>query len=77
PKRASLIPGFAAVKKAALENGALGASISGSGPSVFAFAPNQDRATDIANAMQSAFSDFNLDSDQYISLINKQGAKVL
>jgi homoserine kinase len=77
PKRASLIPGFAAVKNAALENGALGASISGSGPSVFAFAPNQDKAIAIAKAMQSAFAEFNLESDQYVSLINKQGAKVL
>jgi homoserine kinase len=77
PKRATLIPGFAAVKQAALTNGALGASISGSGPSMFAFAPNHERAVQIAAAMQEAFAEYDLTSDQYISLISTQGAKVL
>lgn len=77
PKRAKLIPGFSQVKKAALENGAFGASISGSGPSVFAFAPNKDKALNIATAMQAAFAAVNLQSDQYVSLISKQGAKIL
>src|SRR3546814_18242285 len=37
PRRAPLIPGFTQVKAAALDHGALGASISGGGPSVFAW----------------------------------------
>ncbi|MFA6036493.1 MAG: homoserine kinase [Legionellales bacterium] len=77
PKRATLIPGFTQVKQAALDNGALGASISGSGPSVFAFAPNKDQALNIAAAMQAAFAAVDLESDHYVSLISKQGAKVL
>lgn len=77
PKRAPLIPGFAAVKQAAMDNGALGASISGSGPSIFAFAKNKEDAKNIAQAMQQAFTEYDLNSDQYISPISKQGAKVL
>ena len=45
PLRATLIPGFAAVKDAALDAGALGCSIAGSGPSVFAFADDDDGAS--------------------------------
>ena len=46
PRRASLIPGFAGVKQAALDAGAMGASISGAGPSVFAWF--EDRASAVA-----------------------------
>jgi homoserine kinase len=77
PKRATLIPGFDAVKQAAIANGALGASISGSGPSVFAFAKNHDAALSIGHAMQHAFKAENLASDLYISPINTVGAKML
>ena len=44
PKRASLVPGFAQVKAAAAEAGALGCSLSGSGPSIFALARSLDEA---------------------------------
>ena len=37
PQRAALIPGFAEVRRAALAAGALGCSISGAGPTVFAW----------------------------------------
>ncbi len=77
PKRAPLIPGFYAVKQAALNHGALGASLSGSGPSVFAFAKNQSEALGIASAMQQAFSQHQLQSDVYVSLISTQGAHVV
>jgi homoserine kinase len=57
PRRAGLIPGFAAVKAAALANGALGASISGAGPSVFAWCRDAEAAGRIADAMRGAFAD--------------------
>ena len=53
PKRASLVPGFAAIKAAAIAAGALGCSLSGSGPSIFALAAiARDRAAPPATAMQ-------------------------
>ena len=55
PLRATLIPGFAAVKQAALDAGALGCSIAGSGPSVFAFADEDAAAQRIGAEMQAAF----------------------
>ena len=45
PRRAPLVPGLAAIKRAAVEAGALGCSLSGSGPSLFALVPRRgDRA---------------------------------
>lgn len=55
PCRSPLIPGFADVKNAALQSGALGCSISGSGPSLFAWFPNAAAADDGAVAMVAAF----------------------
>ncbi len=57
PRRATLIPGFARVKAAALAAGALGASISGSGPSVFAWCEDFPCAERAADAMRAAFAD--------------------
>ncbi len=56
PRRAALIPGFAAVKQAALDAGALGSSISGAGPSVFAWYRGRDAAMQGGAAMQRAFA---------------------
>jgi homoserine kinase len=78
PLRATLIPGFAAVKHAALNAGALGCSIAGSGPSVFAFADSDDAAERIGAAMQAAFiSAANLDSDLFSGHVSAQGARVV
>ena len=57
PRRAPLIPGFAAVKQAALDHGALGASISGGGPSCFAWFATRDAATAAMPAMVKGFTD--------------------
>ncbi len=56
PARASLIPGFADAKRAALDAGALGASISGAGPTAFAIADDLHRAQSIAAAMHRAYA---------------------
>ncbi len=55
PQRAQLLKGFFPVKKAALDAGAIGCSISGSGPAVFAFAKNKDEAEKVMIAMRDAF----------------------
>lgn len=76
PLRATLIPGFSAVKDAALSSGALGCSIAGSGPSVFAFAADDETAMRIGAAMQAAFkSEAQLDSDLYAGKVNPTGAR--
>jgi len=76
PLRARLIPGFDAVKKAALEAGGLGCSIAGSGPSVFAFADSLSAATNIGAAMQAAFrSAAGLDSDLFAGKVSGSGAR--
>jgi homoserine kinase len=76
PLRATLIPGFSAVKDAALSSGALGCSIAGSGPSVFAFTVDDKTAARIGSAMQAAFkSAAQLDSDLYSGKVNPIGAR--
>lgn len=56
PARAPLLPGFTEAKRAALEAGALGASISGSGPSAFAATDDADTGARVAQAMQDAYA---------------------
>lgn len=76
PRRARLIPGFAAVKQAALDAGALGASISGAGPSVFAWCWGEADARRAARAMQVAFRTAGLDSDLLVGPVDAPGATV-
>ena len=76
PRRASLIPGFAGVKAAALEAGALGASISGGGPSVFGWFDSRERAEVAVRAMAAAFAQEGLASDVLVSKVNVPGARV-
>ncbi|HRP38095.1 MAG: homoserine kinase [Chitinophagales bacterium] len=77
PYRAPLIPGFSSVKQAALNLGALGCSISGSGPSIFALCNSENIANEVAKAMQQKFQEIGLESTAFISKINAEGAKVL
>ena len=77
PRRASLIVGFDAVKAAALACGAMGASISGAGPSVFAWFEGRVDAERAGAAMQAAFSDAGFDSQVYVSPIAGPRAEVL
>jgi homoserine kinase len=76
PVRSLLIPGFDAVKAAALERNALGCSISGSGPSIFALCRGEEQARDIGTAMRAAMDKFGLGSDLYHSPVNATGAVV-
>lgn len=73
PVRSLLIPGFDAVKGEALANGALGCSISGSGPSIFALCRGEESARTVGQAMQQAFIPYQLDTDLYVSQVNHQG----
>ncbi len=77
PVRSLLIPGYEKVKQAAIEADALGCSISGSGPSVFALCETEAIAHRAAIAMEEKFSDLEIDSIKYISKINTEGVRAL
>lgn len=77
PQRAQLIPHFAEVKQAALDAGALGCSISGAGPSVFALCQGAETASAVAGAMSDIFTQHNIPNDPYASPVNQEGAKII
>lgn len=78
PRRASLVPGFAQVKAAALATGALGASLSGSGPSVFALCDGIGRAQAVGQAMMEAFRTAGgVEGDLHVSPVARRGARVV
>jgi homoserine kinase len=75
PQRARLIPCFYAVKSAALEKGALGCSISGAGPSIFALCDDPVTAKTIGMAMGKVFEAEQIRHHLFLSGINLAGAK--
>jgi homoserine kinase len=76
PQRAALIPGFVDVRQGALEAGAIGCSISGAGPTVFAWCL-EAHADAVCAAMTQAFARHDLGSDQWISRVQPTGARVI
>jgi homoserine kinase len=74
-QRAALIPGFGEVRRAALAAGALGCSISGAGPTVFAWCLQQ-HAQAVGAAMVRQFSAHNLQTDHWIIAVEASGARV-
>jgi homoserine kinase len=76
PQRQSLIPGFGDVKQAAMAAGALGCSISGAGPTVFAWAETH-RTAAVQAGMVAAFKAHGLASDAWISVIENDGARIV
>jgi homoserine kinase len=78
PRRAPLVPGLAAIKRAAIDAGALGCSLSGSGPSLFALCVGREGASRVAAAMESAVhAHIGGNSQTYISDVAQQGARVV
>ena len=77
PRRARLIPGFASVQAAAMDHASLGASISGAGPSVFAWFASADAARRAAPAMQQAFVDAGFAARAYVSPVAGPRAELL
>jgi homoserine kinase len=77
PRRAPLIPGFAAVKQAALDHGAFGASISGAGPSVFGWFEDRASAEAASRDMRAAFRAAGHDSDVLVAPIDGPAARLL
>jgi len=77
PLRSDLIPGFANVKKTAMQNGALGCGISGSGPTIFCLCKGTTNAQKAGNAIQQEFNNMKLESEIYISEVNRKGAYII
>jgi homoserine kinase len=78
PRRAPLVPGLGAIKQAALDAGALGSSLSGSGPSLFALCARPDIAPRVADAMSAAVRrEIGGDPEVFVSPMASQGARVL
>lgn len=77
PRRADLIPGFAAVKEAALDHGAIGASLSGAGPSVFAWFSSREAADTAAPAMQAGFTRAGFGSRAWVSPVRGPRAELV
>lgn len=77
PHRGKLIPGFESVRAVAMDQGALGCGISGSGPSMFALCDSMETAEKAGSAMQESFETVSMDSDLYVSRISTEGAHIL
>ncbi|OGF64376.1 MAG: homoserine kinase [Candidatus Fischerbacteria bacterium RBG_13_37_8] len=73
PVRSLLIPRFKEIQTAVLACGALGCSISGSGPSIFALTNDQNIAEEVGRIAQGEFQSAGLRSEVFISGINQNG----
>jgi homoserine kinase len=76
PQRQTLIPGFKDVQRGAMQSGALGCSISGAGPTIFAWA-ELEHTEAVRSAMVGAFRSAGLESDSWISPLDNPGARVV
>jgi homoserine kinase len=77
PVRAPLLPGFSAAKAAALQAGALGASIAGSGPTAFALAQGDEVAARVAAAMTAAYAAKGITCTTRVAQVDQEGARVV
>lgn len=76
PKRARLIPGFRGMKESAIAGGALGAGISGSGPSVFALCRGRASATAVLENMSKVMTAEGISFNAYLAPVSNIGAKI-
>lgn len=77
PNRAKLIPVFDKVKASALHQGALGASISGGGPTIFAACTDEETARNVSASMKETFTDNGIESHAFVATMDLKGARVL
>ncbi len=77
PARARLIPGYSRVKQSALDAGALGAGISGAGPSLFAWSDSLEKSERIGRSMVARFGEVGLEAETYSSPISPKGVQIL
>jgi len=77
PARQKTIPGYTRMKEAALEAGALGCNISGSGPAVFALSESEDVARRSSGAMGLALENEGVPFSLFVSSIKNSGARIV
>ena len=77
PARSMLIPLFKEAKKIAINEGALGGSISGSGPSIFALSTSKNVAQKIATSLDELYTTNGMRAHVYFSNINTKGTEVI
>jgi len=77
PYRSKLIPHYKEVKIEVLKAGALGAGISGSGPSIFSLSKGVKTAKNVEVAMRKVYSKTGIEFDIHVSKINTEGIKIL
>ena len=77
PFRKGLIPFFDYVKTSAVEAGALGAGISGSGPTIFALCKGDDSAKKVYKSIEATYKETGIDFEMFISKVNSQGMKII
>jgi homoserine kinase len=77
PVRKLLIPGFDQAKSSALAAGALGCSISGSGPSIFALSKGKATAEKVKTAFDNTFNELGISHDIHLSKVNAEGPKII
>jgi homoserine kinase len=77
PTRAILIPDFYVLRQMALNAGAIGFGISGSGPSVFALTKDADTANRITEKLQNHLKELAINSLSFVSEVNKKGPVIL
>jgi homoserine kinase len=77
PVRSMLIPRYDELKQAALAAGALGCSIAGSGPAVFALSSDKETARQVTEAMAGVFSETDVPFETFTSDIDRQGCRMV
>lgn len=77
PTRSILIPDFYKMRELALNLGAVGFGISGSGPSVFALTKNEQTAQNITQALQKQLNNIQINSLGFVSPVNQKGPVIL
>lgn len=77
PHRTKLVPNFGGVQSAAMDAGALGCSLSGGGPTVFAWCDGSGAAETVRSAMMDAFSEVDVATESWVSPIPSDGARIV
>ncbi len=77
PFRSQLIPHYHDVKNQTIKAGALGAGISGSGPSIFSLSKGLETAKNVKDAIIEVYSKTGIEFDMHVSKINVEGIKII
>ena len=77
PIRSKLIDGFDSIKNAAIDAGAIGSSISGSGPTIFALCECKESALNVMLSMEATAKKNNLEFNSYVSPVNHSGPQII